>query len=811
MPPVEALGPDALYRACDPATLPFDSTADLEPLDGVVGQERAFDALEYAMGVELDGHNVFVAGPRGTGRRTFARARLEAHVAGRATPADWCYVNNFAEPRKPVAIALPAGRARAFADDMLAFIDEVQSALSASFESEAYRTNRQEIESAFQEAQGEALEDAHQEARRRGIRIMQSPTGFVFAPIRNGEVLEPDAFEKLPESEQDAIREAVAAVGEKLQKAMEGTPARVREMMQRVRQLDNETMGFAVDTLIRDLRAGYDDVPGVLDYLDAVEKDLLKHPELLREGREPPAAAVPVMLARTGPVDSERSPAHRRYGVNPVVCRDADAGAPVEIEEHPSYVRLLGSIEYRAELGALSTDFHLVRGGALHRANGGCLVLEAHRVLAEPFAWSALKEALKTGHLRIEPLSEQYGLATTLSLEPEPIPLAVKVVLVGEPRVLSLLQEFDPEFGDLFKVIAEFDDRMPRHEGNELAFARNVATVVRECALLPAGRGAVARLIEESSRHAGDRERLSTRIARTADIVREAHYWASKSQQPAIRADDVEAALASHERRHGRVRDRVQEEIERGTVLIDVDGEHVGQVNGLAVMQTGGFAFGKPSRITARVSLGSGKVVDIEREAELGGPLHSKGMLILAGFIASNYVIDEPLSLSATIAFEQSYGGIDGDSASSAELYALLSAIADIPLRQCYAVTGSVNQHGEVQAIGGVNEKIEGFFDLCAARGLTGRQGVLIPASNVKHLVLRRRVRDAVAAGRFAVYAVERIDEGLEILTGREAGVADSEGVYPAGSLNSVIRERLSAFAESRRLFGRAADGRSVA
>jgi lon-related putative ATP-dependent protease len=780
---------EKLFHACGDEDIAAASSSELEPIDGVVGQGRAVQALKFAVTMDIDGHNVFVLGPPGTGRRTFVRRALTEAAAGRQTPSDWCYVNNFDEPQCPTALELPAGMGKRFAAQMAEFIDEVQTTLSAAFDGEDYRTRHQAIEAEFQEQQSAAVGGVHEEAKNRGIRIMQTPSGVIFAPIRDGEAVGPEEFEKLPEDEQKRIQKDVEEIGKKLHLAMEETPQRIRKMREQIAELDNQVMSFSVGSLIKDLIAAYAEFPRVVEFLKSLELDLIKNSALIRHE---PDKQMPFPQAM--PEDATK----RRYAVNVIVSRGPESAAPVVIEERPAYAHLIGRMEHRAQMGTLTTDFTLIRGGALHRANGGYLVLDARRLLTEPFAWDGLKQALKSERIKIESIAEAYALSTTIALEPEPIPLKVKVVLIGDRRLYFLLQAHDPEFTDLFKVAADFDDRMDRTADSQQKFARVMAAIVERNSLLPLTRGAMYRAIEESVRDAGDHEKLSTEIRRTEDLLREGHYWARDNGRSEITAADIDAAIESREDRHGRIRERVAEEITRGNILIDTEGEKIGQINGLAVHQMGEYSFGRPSRITARVSLGTGKVIDIERESDLGGSLHSKGILILSGFIAANYVVDQPLSLAATIAFEQSYGGIDGDSASSTELYALLSAIANVPLSQSFAVTGSVNQYGEVQAIGGVNEKIEGFFDICEQRGLTGDQGVLIPASNVKHLMLRRRVTDAVADGKFRIFAVARIDEGLSILTGLPAGTPDTDGKYPSGTLNCMIREALAAMADRR-------------
>jgi lon-related putative ATP-dependent protease len=586
---------------------------------------------------------------------------------------------------------------------------------------------------------------------------------------------------------------------------MREVPRWERERQAKVRELNRETSEYALGHLIDDLRMKYAEYPLVVAYLDAVRRDFIERARSLLKAHE---------LQEADPFGSVtaralgETPFMRRYQVNVLVDRRGASGAPVVYEDHPTHTNLFGRIEHTSHMGTLLTDFTLLRPGALHRANGGYLVLDALKVLQQPFAWEALKRALKSRQIRIETPAQAYGLISTVSLEPEPVPLDIKVVLLGDRLVYYLLSAYDPEFLELFKVAADFDDDFDRTVETEERYARLIATLVRHHELRAFDRGAVARVIERSARMAGDAEKLSAHTGPLADLLREASYWAGTEGHDAVTAADVERAIDAHTFRSDRLRARVQDQILRDTLYIDTSGAKVGQANGLSVVQLGTFAFGRPNRITARVRLGKGEVVDIEREVELGGPVHTKGVLILASFLAARFATEQPLSLAASLVFEQSYGGVEGDSASAAELYALLSAIAEVPIRQALATTGSVNQHGEVQPVGGVNEKIEGFFDTCATRGLTGDQGVLIPASNVKHLTLRDDVIAAVSEQRFHVYAVRSVDDGAELMMGIPMGEPDDDGVYPEGSLGRRIQRRLTTFAERWQAFARrASDG----
>lgn len=786
------LSPEQLRRACDASKFDFETTASLEPLSEIIGQPRAVAAVELALDVPHRGFNLFLAGPPGCGKRTFALEHLKASAREKPVPPDWAYVNAFDDPHQPRALSLPPGRGRKLRADMRKLIEELQHGIPAAFESEEYRTRRRVIEQQLEDAQEETFETIQGKAKDQGLSIVRTPVGLVFAPTRDGEVLPPEEFRKLPKNEQEELERRVQALQEELRRSLQGVQRLGRKVREELKQLDREVTEFAVGHLLEALRAEHADLTEVVSYLEDVEKDVVDHAQDFLKAQSE-GMDHPVIRGGNGP------PAFRRYQVNLVVDSADAEGAPVIVEDNPTHANLVGRVEHVPEMGALVTDFNLIAPGALHAANGGYLVLEARRLLGRPNAWEALKEALRTERIRIESLGEALSLISTVSLKPQPIPLDAKIVLIGDRLIYYLLCELDPEFGELFKVIGDFGESMERTEENEALLARLVAAMTRRDDLRPLDANAVMRVIERAARLAGDGLRLSTRFERIADLIREADHWAGKSGRRNVTAEDVQAAIDARDYRADRVRERLQEQVLRGQVLIDCEGEAVGQVNGLSVLQMGNFAFGKPSRITATVRLGRGDVVDIEREVELGGPIHSKGVLILSSYLSARFASDTPLSLSASLVFEQSYGGVDGDSASSAELHALLSAVSGIPIKQSLAVTGSVNQHGQVQAIGGVNEKIEGFFDLCAARGLTGEQGVLIPASNVEHLMLRDDVIAAVREGRFHVHPVETVDQGIELLTGRPAGSEGEDGTFPEDSVNGKVRRRLEELARKRR------------
>ncbi len=800
MQPPRPLPANKLYHRCDPDSLGFRDSNDLEEFFGLLGQERALGAIELGTGLDREGYNMFVLGPTGTGRHSFVRQYLEKRAADAPRPPDWCYVNNFSDPRHPGAIELPAGLGSQFRDDVARLIAEAHTAIPNALESEEYRAQRQAIEEQAQQEQMAAFEEVRENARKRGLGVIQTATGFAFVPLKDGEsVISPKEYQRLSDEDKKRLQQDTRELSHELREMLEQIPGRVRTVMAGVRELDQGVALFAVGSLVTELLKRYEAFPRVLEYLRAMKSDIANHVELFKRGDAPQPASNDQMIGEGLILNpGEESPVLRRYGVNLIVDNSGSEGAPVVFETHPTYPYLIGQIEHVSRMGTLVTDFHLIRAGALHRANSGYLIMDALQVLLKPFAWDALKRTLKAGKINIQSLDQAYGFVATVSLEPEPIPLSIKVIMIGEPHIYYLLQAYDPEFATLFKVKVDFDTQADRVDEQVMALARLVGSIARREHLRPIDASGMARLVEEASRLAGDSEMLTTRIADLMDVTREAHYWAEQRDSERITADDVQRAIDAREHRAARIRDRLIREIRRETIMIDTEGSTTGQINGLAVFQAGGLAFGHPTRITARVTLGSGKVIDIEREVELGGPIHSKGVLILSNFLGAHYVTDKPLSLSASLVFEQSYSGVEGDSASAAELCALLSAIADLPLKQSIAVTGSVNQLGQIQAIGAVNEKIEGFFRICRDRGLTGEQAVIIPAANVKHLMLNREVREAVAADQFHIYAARHVDECLALLTGIDAGERDARGRYPEGTVNHRIVARLEAMADRR-------------
>ena len=798
----QPLPPDRLYRVADPTVLTFATTAELSPLPGLIEQPRARDAISLGTCIDRLGFNIFAIGS-GLGRIPQSiRALLREAAFGRPTPPDWIYVNNFETPHKPTAISLPAGRGPVLDKAIHALIEELKVSLPALFESEDYQKRRGVIEQAIQGKSQAAFAVLNEKATKAGIAILRTPNGFAMAPARAGKVVPPEDFNAWPEAEQQATRDAIEILEKELEDTLRAVPRLEKEHRDAVRALERETAAFAVAQPFQTVRDAFADLPRVLTHIDAIHADLLENVQLF--------------IAQDTPNDNPMQAAMRlggsleRYDINVLVTQtDAAIGAPVIEELHPTLANLVGRVEYLQMQGALVTNFRLIKAGALHRANGGTILLDARALLTEPFSWQALKRALLSQEITIEDAGRFMGMATTVSLEPDPIPLDIKVVLYGDRSLYYMMAQADPDIGRYFKVLADFDDDIDRSADSEAMLARLIAGIVAEEKLRPLDRDAVARVIEQAAREAEDSGKLTLVSEPVRDLITEADHLAGIADRAVTTKADIDRAIADRIRRHARVRERGQEMILHDIALVDTAGSRVGQINGLSVMSLGGFSFGRPSRITCRVRPGAGRIVDIEREVELGGPLHSKGVLILTGFLAGRYAQNAPMSLSASLVFEQSYGGVDGDSASSAELYALLSALSELPLRQDLAVTGSVNQHGVVQAIGGANDKIEGFFDICVARGLSGTQGVMIPRANVRHLMLRDDVVRACAEGKFRIYPIGSIDEGIAVLTGHPAGERAADDAYPEGSVNRLVEERLARFAKLRRDADKGSDGKA--
>lgn len=801
-PEIQALPTESLRRPAALSSLAFSTTADLEPLEGLMGQRRALEAIDVATGIEKTGFNLFVLGSNDRLVREAVIVTLKNSAAKRARPDDWIYVNNFDEPHKPIAIALPAGRAPAFKAVMQCLIDDLKADLPAVFQSEEYQAQQSAIDEEFQTLQGDAFSELGQRATAKNIALLRTPMGFALVPAREGKVIPPDEFNALSEPERVKMQETIQDLEADLERIVRQVPRWEKRRREETKKLSAKAAQAKVDPEINEIIQQFSEFPKIVEYLNSVRSDLVQNVAVFMVADED--------MVEVGDESLTSGDVFSRYQVNLfVVGSQDDSGAPIIEELHPTLGNLTGRVEHIASQGILVTSFRLIKAGALHRANGGFLLLDARGVLTEAFSWEALKRTLRRRTITVEDVNQLIGLSSTISLDPAPIPLDLKVVLFGDRYTHYLLSVFDPELSEHFKVLADFEDATDRTPDSEALMARAIASIVKRENLLPIQRAGVALIVEHAARMVDDAEKLSLSADRIRDLLVEADHYARSGGQTETSCSDVQKALDKRIDRASRVRELLQEQILRQVALISTDGEAVGQINGLSVLDVSGQTFGRPTRITCQVRSGAGKVVDIEREVDLGGPIHSKGVLILSGFMAGRFALDAPMSLHASLVFEQSYSGVDGDSASSAELYSLLSAIAEVPLRQDLAVTGSVNQHGEVQAIGGVNEKIEGFFDICKARGLTGTQGVLIPVANVQHLMLRDDVIDACKADQFAIYPISSIDQGLALMTGRSVGQKDKDGIYPEGSVYRSVEERFAAFAELRRRFASRAAGKA--
>ena len=788
------LPPEALYTACDTAELPFSSTDELPDLDASAIHGRAIEAIHLGLDIRHEGYNLFVLGETGSGRHAIIRQLLENERMGGEAPADWCYVYNFADADRPRLLRLPCGRGARLQGDMQHFVEELIPAINAVFQSDEYRSRIEAMQEEEKQREEAELQALGRESGELGVALMRTPHGFAFVPMKDDETtMTPDEFGQLPEARQHELEEHIKTLRERLHKVMNDFPRWRRELQSRIKEAGSEALRVTVTHLVDDLRADYADLPEVGAHLDAVLQDIVEGGESLRENTH--SEGDTETTTYSGMISVQR------YLVNLLVENPSGGARPVIYEDHPTLQNLVGRIEHMVHMGTLTSNFTLIRAGALHRANGGFLVLDAIKVLSQPFAWEGLKRCLTSATVPIESVSDLIGLGSTVQLEPEPMPLELKVILIGERLVYYLLSQYDPDFPALFKINADMESEIERNPENTAAYARLIATLAHQDKLRPLTASAVARIIEYAARLASDAERLSTRTQPINDLMRQADHFAGTAASALIERAHVEAALEALHHRHERLRTRYRDEILRGQLLVATAGAHVGQVNGLAVIVLGDSTFAHPMRITATVRVGDGEVVDIEREAKLGGPIHSKGVMILAAFVGSRFGLGMPLSLKASLVFEQSYGGVEGDSASLAELTALLSAIAGVPLRQSLAVTGSINQFGVVQPVGGINEKIEGFFDICSARGLTGEQGVLIPLANVCHLMLRREVVEAVRKGSFHVWAVADVDEALGLLTGLPAGRPDEKGRLPEDSVNGRVAAGLKRLTRLRREF----------
>lgn len=797
---IQELSAEQIHRVCLPTAIEARSSADAGTLETIIGQERAVRSLKFGLGIKSKGFNIYVAGLPGTGKTTAVRQFLEELARSQPVPPDWCYVNDFQNPERPNAIRLLPGKANQFRDDMENLLRLLVQDIRSAYESEEFIKQQEEIIRSFDQQKQAIFDELNETARKQGFVLQATPMGLLTVPVYKGKPLSEQEFLALSKEEKDEISKKQQEMQEALEASIRQGKSQDKKARQALNELEEHMVAYTIRPHIQELIEKYQDQDEIPQYLERVQADILEHRERFKpeHGEEAPAA-----LAGREPLEVFL----KRYQVNVLVDNSKRDGAPVVVETNPTFANLCGRVEYEARFGALITDFTLIRKGCLHQANGGYLVLPALDLLRNPLAWETLKRALENQEIAIEDVGERLGLLYTKSLRPEPIPLEEKVVLIGPPDLYQLLLQFDEKFNELFKVKADFDTQFKWSPDNLLDYIAFVNKVCQVENLKHLDQAGLARLVEHGARLAGHQEKLTTRFGEVADVIREASYYAQQDGKEFTNAVHVQKAIEERYYRSSLIQERLQELIAEGVIKIEMGGEQVGQVNGLAVYELGEIAFGQPNRITAAVSMGRAGVVDIERQAKLGGPIHTKGVLILSGWLAENFAQDKPLSLTAQLVFEQSYSGVEGDSASSTELYALLSALSGLPIKQGIAVTGSVNQKGQVQAIGGVNEKIEGFFELCKLSGLSGEQGVILPADNVSNLMLKEGVVEAVRAGQFHLWPVGTIAEGIEILTGVTAGQRGEDGTYPADSVFGRVDARLRQLAERLAEFGKGEEG----
>lgn len=785
---------ERLRWTCNPQLLGCETSEDVKPLDTIIGQERAVKALQFGLDIKELGFNIYVAGLPGTGRTTAVKWFLEKLAKGKPIPPDWCYLNNFRDNYRPKVLSLPPGRARGFKADVQSLVEGARREIRNAFESEEYAAKREETTKAFRQQREDLFAGIRERAQLEGFLIQATPIGLLTVPMKDGEPLSDEEFQALNQEEREELTRKRDALQDELKAVFRQVKGFEKNAAEEVQKLDRKVAHYVLEPLIDDLKEKYHDLPAVVAYLDEMHDDILENlSQFKQQPQDQPSLPFPVKDTNEILI--------KKYEVNVLVDNFDLTGAPVVMELNPTYNNLFGRIEKEATFGALVTDFTMIREGSLHRANGGYLVLPVEEVLRNLFSWDSLKRALRNKEITIEEAGERLGFITTKSLRPEPVPLDIKVVLIGTPWLYYLLYAYDEDFNELFKVKADFDSRMDRTVQNIQDFVSFVCTISEQEGLKHLDSSALTQIVEHASRLAEDQEKLSTRFGEISDVIREASYYATQEGSSYVTGTHVKKAVEERFYRSNLLQERIREMIERDTLKIDVTGEQVGQVNGLSVIDLGDISFGRPNRITASIGLGREGLIDIEREAKLGGPIHTKGVMILSGYLAEKYAQDKPLSLSARLVFEQSYSGVEGDSASSTELYSILSSLSGLPIKQGIAVTGSVNQKGEIQAIGGVNEKIEGFFEVCKSKGLTGKQGVIIPASNVANLMLKEEVVKAIKEGKFQIWSVGTIDEGIEILTGVKAGKRKKDGTFEAKTVNYLVDKRLQELSETLKEF----------
>lgn len=787
------LDPDALRRVCDPNDFDFECTSEIHPLVETIGQDRALRAIEFGVGIKSHGYNIYALGPIGTGKTTFIKSYLKDKAKDLPTPDDWCYVYNFSDPYTPSAIRLPAGKGSELRTDMDRLLNHLKSEIPRALETEDFEREKNQIIQKYKQLQNEEMSKLDTDAAEQNLALRSAPTGLFILPAFQGQPLTQEQISRLSTEQRRELEKKATEFQGRISMTMRKIRDLEKGNNELIEKLERETVMFAVGHFIDDLKEKYAQFSHLIDYLQNVQRDVMENISDFSNPASGEAEGITKMLM---PVSQ---PYFNKYKVNLIVDNSRTEGASVVIESNPNYANLIGRVDRQVRLGALTTDFTMIKAGAIHRANGGFLIIDAESLLRNLMAWEALKRVIENGEIKLSELAQELSFFSTISVEPEPIPVDIKIILIGSPYIYYILHDLDRDFQKHFKVMADFDTQMDRSKENMLRYAKFICARCIEENLLHFHKSAVAKVVDYSSELVGYQDKLSTRFIDIVDIVREASYWAGQNGRNRVFAEDVKQAIEEKVYRSNRIEKRIQELINDGTIMVDTEGAVVGQVNGLSIIQLGDHIFGRPSRITAKTFLGTDGVINIEREAKLSGRIHDKGVLILSGYLGGKYAQDKPISLSASICFEQSYEGVEGDSASSTELYALMSSLANIPLKQSIAVTGSVNQRGEIQPIGGVSQKIAGFFDVCKTRGLTGDQGVIIPQKNVRNLMLREDIVEAVAHGKFHIYPVSTIDQGTEVLTGMEAGEMREDGSYPENTVNYMVDKRLRELADKLR------------
>ena len=790
------LQPEELRLQCGDACFSFSSTQELDESPGVIGQDRAIEAIEFGMGIDSNGFNIFAMGPSGAGRTSIVQEFVEKQAEEMPIPDDWCYIFNFEEPHKPKALRLPAGKGREFRDEMDDVVAKIKEDIRKALQREDFEKERNRLMNEMQRRQSEKMSELEKRARESGFTIQQGPQGFMITPLKeDGSPMSSQEIAELPDEKREEIQNKGQEIQNEVQEVMRSIRGMESETREQLGELERNTILFAVEHYIEDMKEKYEENDRVREYLDEVKDDVVKNARSLAMPEQQAGGQAGAQQQQMAAAQQQN--VEGRYKVNLVVDNSGTKGAPVITEMRPTYNNLIGKLERKAQMGLLYTDFSMIKPGVLHQANGGYLIMEAMHLFQYPFSYNILKHALKEREAKLSDPMDMFQAISTESLEPEPIPLDIKVILIGNPKVYYLLQAYDEEFSELFKVKADFNSFIDRSEESIDLYTRFLASRCHDEGWNHFDQSGTARMIEYGSELTQDQSKISTRFADICDLAREADYISRQDGSDMIAREHVQKAVDAKKRRSSRIEELIQEFIARGDIFIDTESSVAGQVNGLSIAQLGDYSFGRPSRITARTYVGRAGVVNIDREAEMSGPIHNKGMMILTGYMNGVFGQDKPISLSASLVFEQNYEGIDGDSASSTELYALLSSLSELPLAQGIAVTGSVNQLGQIQPVGGVTKKIEGFYDVCKNLGISGSQGVIIPAVNAKNLMLKQEVVDAVREGSFHIYPVRTVEEGMEILTRHSFGEKQADGSFPEGTIGEMVDEKLESYAQA--------------